>query len=227
MSPSAVIGFLLMQRLANLETLGRFDTKIASIASVPFFAVASGSVVLLVMSVPAGRDVGIASAIGSSLRHLVPLAVAVFLTWTGTWIGMLLLVVPGIILSVRLAMTIPVLMVEEIGPLEALKRSWALSRAHQLAIFGAFLPVWLVSGSLAIGAVLPFLDLSAGSVGNPFRNLSTASIALTSALSWCASTIGVVLLTILETVFYAQIAEQNHTEVFGQVAIPESDPGTV
>ena len=52
-------------------------------------------------------------------------------------------------------------------------------------------------------------------------------VYITSALSWCASTIGVVLLTILETVFYAQIAEQNHTEVFGQVAIPESDPGTV
>jgi hypothetical protein len=227
MFPSAVIGFLLMQRLANLETLGRFDTKITSIASVPFFAVASGSVVLLVMSVPAGRDVGIASSIGSSLRHLVPLAVALSLAWTVTWIGMLLLVVPGIILSVRLAVTIPVLMVEEIGPLEALKRSWALSRTHQLPIFGALLPIWLLSGSLAMGAVLPFLDLSAGSVGNPFRNLATASIALTSALSWCASTIGVVLLTILETVFYAQIAEQNHTEVFGQVAIPESDPGTV
>jgi hypothetical protein len=33
--------------------------------------------------------------------------------------------------------------------------------------------------------VLPFLDLSSGSVGNPFRNLATASIALTNALSWC------------------------------------------
>ncbi len=118
-------------------------------------------------------------------------------------------------------------MVEEIWPLEALKRSWALSRAHQLAIFGGLLPIWLLSGSLAIGAVLPFLDLSSRSVDNPFRNLATASIALTSALSWCASTIGVVLLTTLETVVYAQIAEQNHTEVFGQVAIPESDPGTV
>jgi hypothetical protein len=225
MLPSAVIGFPLMQRRANLETLGYFDTDIGSIVSIPFFAIAGGSVVVLVMGLLGGREIGIASSIGGSLRRLVPLVIATFLTWTAIRIGSLLLVVPGIILSVRLAVTIPVLLVEEIGPLEALRRAWTLSRAHQLAIFGGFLAVWLVAGSLAIGAVFPFLDLAAGSNGNPFRSLSTGSIVLTSALSWCAATIGAVLQASLATVFYVQITEQGHAEALGQVAAAESQPG--
>ena len=224
MLPSAVIGFLRMQRLANLETLGYFDTDIGSFASIPFFAIACGSVALLVMGLLGGREVGIAPSIRGSLRHLVPLVIATFLIWTATRIGFLLLVVPGIILTLRLAVTIPVLMVEEIGPLEALRRAWTLSRAHQLAIFGGFLVVWLVAGLLLIGAVFPFLDLAAGSNGNPFHNLSMESIALTSALSWCAATIGAVLQATLATVLYVQITEQGHAEALGQVATAESQP---
>lgn len=227
MLPSAVIGFPLMQRRANLETLGYFDTNIGSIVSIPFFAIASGSVVVLVMGLLGGREIGIASSIGGSLRRLVPLVIATFLISTATRIGFLLLVVPGIILSIRLAVTIPVLMVEEIGPLEALRRAWTLSRAHQLAIFGGFVVVWLLAGLLAIGAAFPFLDLAAGLDGNPFHSLSTGSIVLTSALSWCAATIGAVLQASLATVFYVQITEQGHAEALGQVAAAESQPGTV
>lgn len=188
--------------------MGYFDTDIALLVSTPFYAVASGSVVLLVMGVLGGREVGIASAIRGSLRHLVPLVIATFLIWTATRIGFLLLVVPGILLSIRLAVTVPVLMVEEVGPLEALRRAWTLSRAHQLAIFGGVAVVWLVAGALVIGAVFPFLDWAAGRNGNPFHGLSMGSIALTSALSWCATTITTVLLATLATVLYVQITEQ-------------------
>jgi hypothetical protein len=212
MFPSAIISFLLMRRRAGLETLGRFDTNIDWVVTAPFIAAASGATVLLAMGALAGRELGIASSIAGSLRRLVSLVIAVVLIWTVTWIGFLLLVVPGVILSVRLAVAMPVLMVEGVGPLEALRRAWALSGAHQLAIFGALLPVWLVVCGLPIAAVLPFLDFGADWSGNPIHGLSTASIALMSGLSWCTSTIATVLHTTLATVFYTQIREQDRAE---------------
>jgi hypothetical protein len=186
--------------------LSRFETTVGWVVSAPFIAGASGATVLLAMGVLAGREVGIAG----SLRRLIVLIAAVLLIWTVTWIGFLLLVVPGIILSVRLAVAIPVLVVEEVGPLEALRRAWNLSGDHQLAIFGAFLPVWLVAWSLSIGAALSFLDFAA--TGNAFHGLSTAPIVLMSGLSWCTSTISTVLHATLATVFYTQIADHDASE---------------
>ncbi len=226
MLPIGVIGFLRMQRLANLETLGYFDTNIGLIASIPFVAVAGGSVVLLVMGVLGRREIGIATSIAVSLRRLPSLILAVSLIWIVRSAGFLLLVVPGIILQVRLCVTVPALMVEAVGPIEALRRAWTLSRPHQLAIFVAGVFVWLLVGPLMIGAVLPFVDFSAGSDGNPFHGLSAASIALASTLSWLATTIATVLSATLATVLYAQITEQGHAEALGQVAAAES-PGTV
>lgn len=61
-----------------------------------------------------------------------------------TWVGFWLLVVPEVLLSIRFAVTVPVLMVEKRGPTEALKASWARTREYQLTIFYAFVPVGLV-----------------------------------------------------------------------------------
>ena len=207
MFPATIIGFFLMNRLTNLETLGYFDSNISSLASVPFSAIAAGSVVLLVMGALGRREVGIAASLASSFRRLPSLIVAVALIWIVTSIGFLLLVVPGIILSVRLHVTVPALMVEEIGPLEALRRAWTLSRAHQLVIFFSGLVVWLIVLPLLVSAVLPFIDLSVGPEGNPFRDLSTGSIALASTWSWCAATVATVLPAALATVLYVQITE--------------------
>lgn len=219
--PTAVIGFFLLGRLTKLETLGYMDTNIGTLASIPFSAIAAGTVVLLVMDALRLREEDIASSFSSSFRRLPSLIAATALIWIATSIGFLLLVVPGIILSIRLYLTVPALMVEEIGPLEALRRAWTLSRTHQLAIFFAGFIVWLIVFPLVISPMLPFIDFSSTSRGNPFHDLPTQSIALASALAWCGTTVAAVLPSTLATVLYVQTTDAGPIdETFSSPAAP-------
>ena len=54
-------------------------------------------------------------------------------------VGMLLLVVPGIVLAVAWCTAIPAVVVERMGPVAALRRSFALTRGQRWAVFAGFL----------------------------------------------------------------------------------------
>jgi hypothetical protein len=205
MLPAAVLNYYWMRRLSTLETLGPFDTSVDDVALLPFWAAALGAGVLLAAGVLSRHDVGFAESIAGALRRLVPLVVAVAMIRFAVVVGLLLLVVPGVLLGIRLGLTAPVLMIERLGPLQALKRSWNLTRDHQLTVFCAFIPVWLLSLGAMVGAVVPLQDTMDIQAQNPLQDLTPFTGALTCTYSWFSVTISSVLFAALESVLYVQL----------------------
>ncbi len=128
------------------------------------------------------------AALATALAVLPVYLVAVFLSAVPTGIG-LLLIVPGLYLLARLFLIVPVAVVERLGPLAILQRSWALTAGHGgaimlflvlavLFIFGAGV---LISG---IGAALGSLLTVAG-----LKPVGLFVAALLSALASCGFSI--------------------------------------
>lgn len=70
-------------------------------------------------------------------------------------IGALFLVIPGIYLSVRFQLVTATIMLEDCGPIEALQRSFSLTKGHAWTIFGVTVLIGIASILLgAVGAVL-------------------------------------------------------------------------
>lgn len=80
----------------------------------------------------------------------------------------LLLMVPMFIIGIRMLMLVPILAVEQQGPLEALRRAWALSRRHFLRFLGVFATVMMLTVVLALvqmfalGSLFRLLALAVG-----------------------------------------------------------------
>lgn len=65
------------------------------------------------------------------------------LVYVGIYVAMFLILVPGMILSVAWCIATPVLIVEGLGPVQALGRSAKLTRGNRWPIFGVMAVVWI------------------------------------------------------------------------------------
>ena len=105
-------------------------------------------------------------------------------------IGFVLVIVPGIFLAVSLAVVWEALIIEGIGPMESIKRSWRLVAGERWRVFGAGLLVIIIAIivfgilSAVIWFILsPVLGMSGGMAGYLVQQVSTLlSIPLTAAL---------------------------------------------
>lgn len=103
-----------------------------------------------------GAAPGINESYRWGLGKIPKLAVAAFLAWILTLIGLVLLVIPGIIVSLGFAVVAPVAIFEKGSAVKALRRSWQLTRGHRWNILGASivlgLVIWVITAA-ATGAV--------------------------------------------------------------------------
>jgi hypothetical protein len=205
--PAAVVYFFWMRWLSGLETIGPIQENSGTIVWIPFSAAALGAGVSLAAGALAGRKVGFMESMTDASRRLVPLIVAFAVVRLATWVGGWLLVVPGVLLAIRFALTVPVLMLEERGPLEALKVSWARTREYQLTIFYAFVPVGLVLVVTALVRMVLWTNVVAPPASNSWVGVSVTATAVLCALTWGAATLATVLLAAVESVVYLQVRE--------------------
>ncbi|MEO7654804.1 MAG: glycerophosphoryl diester phosphodiesterase membrane domain-containing protein [Sphingomicrobium sp.] len=107
-------------------------------------------------------------------------------------------------LSVRFLMAMPVASAEAVGPIEILKRSWALTDGHWLKLF-LFLILFIFSAILLIGAV----SLVAGSlILLAFKAIEPMSIAalIGALIEGALSGIFSVVFTLMLTRMYVQLS---------------------
>lgn len=78
-----------------------------------------------------GRDVW-----RSAFSRLLPAIAVAFATGIATLFGLVLLVVPGIIVSLGFAFSEQAVMIEGLSPKAAMKRSWELTKGYRGKIFG-------------------------------------------------------------------------------------------
>jgi hypothetical protein len=92
-----------------------------------------------------GLPAPIGDAVRTGLAHLFPVLGVVILLVVGAGVGFLTLIVPGIILLMRWSVAVPACVVEGLGPMASLGRSFTLTKGHGWQIFGISLLIWIAS----------------------------------------------------------------------------------
>jgi uncharacterized membrane protein len=132
-------------------------------------SIATAATVFVVSESYLGRTIAAGEALGRSTPYLGRLIVSSLLFGLLVGLGVLLLVVPGIILTVGLALTWPALVLESAPSASAaLERSWGLTKGYRWKIFGLLTVffVLLLLPTLAIGGLVGLVTVFAGSRGS-------------------------------------------------------------
>lgn len=143
--------------------------------------VASAVVIVMAKDALAGRDPSTGAALGAVMGRLGDVVIASVLAMVAVGIGMLLLVLPGLVAAFFLVFTLPAVLLDGAGAVEAIKRSIAVVKDNVGAAAGlvvgwivvavivgiaskilAFVPVigWLASGVL-FGAAVAYMSIVA------------------------------------------------------------------
>ncbi len=103
------------------------------------------------------------SAMNTGIRRIVPIIAATIVAGVLIAIGFLLVIIPGIFLAVSLAVVWEALIIEDVGPMESIKRSWRLVAGERWRVFGAgFLVIVLSAIFFGIVSAVVWLILSTG-----------------------------------------------------------------
>jgi hypothetical protein len=140
------------------------------IIAIPLLIVATvaqvGGITYSAVQQLAGRPVRFGAMFSASFKRFFPLLGAGILAVLIIWGGFLLLIVPGVIFACALAPAIPAVMAERLGPVEAIRRSWALTRGHRASILLAALVLFLIQFGInlvaAVLGIVPILGQLAG-----------------------------------------------------------------
>ena len=117
---------------------------------------------------------------------LLPYLAAVLIITPATTLGLVLLVIPGLYLFARMLLVGPVIMIEGLGPVAALRRSWTMTAAHGGAI------LWFLV--LAILFVLGASVMASG-IGAALGVVMTA-VGLKTVGGFAAALVGAVISTL-------------------------------
>jgi hypothetical protein len=119
----------------------------------------AGWVALVLFAHARDRNITPLQAVVTSLRRLLPLVAATILVLTICTTGLLLLVVPGLIWLAALMPLLPIVMVERLGPEEAIRESFAMTKGHRMPILvgGLATLVLAVLFVLALGFGMGFV----------------------------------------------------------------------
>lgn len=123
-----------------------------------------------------GERVSIGRTYQYALRRLPAILWITILTSIVTLIGFILLIIPGIIAFVRLALAPPVVVVEDVRGTKAIGRSWRLTKGHFWRLLGLLILSGLIAGVGALIITIPteIIALSLGVGGWPVSALGSA-----------------------------------------------------
>ncbi|MDE0139775.1 MAG: hypothetical protein OXM57_03825 [bacterium] len=130
------------------------------------------------------------SAMSAAIRRIVAIIAATIVAGILLAIGFVLLIIPGIFVLVSLAVVWEALIIEGIGPMESIKRSWRLVSGERWRVFGAGVLV-IVLMAIVVGVISAVIALilsaglgvSGGMTGYLVQQVaSLLSIPLTAAL---------------------------------------------
>jgi hypothetical protein len=173
----AYVPLLIVDVIANAYP----DATVVGRLIVPFVQIVVGSIstatcLFGAYQIMRGRPFTIGESLMVALRRFWPVVGTSILSGLYVGVGMLLLIVPGIIISCAIYVALPVCVIERVAPVTSLKRSRALTKGHRWQIFGLFLIV-LVAFVL-IGFLIGFLV----GLGAAFLAGTTAGVKLVAML---------------------------------------------
>jgi hypothetical protein len=111
------------------------------------------------------RPVRLAESLNVGLRRFLPIVGFAFVAFFLIWLGLILLIIPGLILYTMWFVGLPACVIERLGPWTSLRRSRELTKGHRWKLFGLALLLIVTSlgGSLIqfglIGVASPVFGL--------------------------------------------------------------------
>jgi hypothetical protein len=158
---------------------------------VPLYAVTQGALSALAADAYRAGEARLADALRLAIRRVGPAIVAMVLVGAIFAVGLVLLVVPGVYLFARLASAFPSVVLEDLGPVEALRRAWARAEGrvgHSL-------------GTLALTFLLYFVVLMGATVIGGAAALAAGKYALL-AVSAVVTVLVAPMVPIVTTLLY-------------------------
>ena len=153
------------------------------------FSLVTGAIISAAAAASAGPEPSVRRSYHFGVTRIGSLALVIFLLWLAVAAGFTLLILPGLYVGVRLAMSIPALVVEDRRGTKALSHSWALVDGHWWHTFVTiFLTGLLIRvANIAINGIVGWF-IESGWFAQMIAQ--AASIALTTPL---AALVGVLL----------------------------------
>jgi hypothetical protein len=153
----------------SLELLGGYGGLVGTLLSAVVGAVLTGMLVVVVSEDVVGRRVTVGQVWARVRPRTGALLVAAAIAGLLPYVGLIFLVVPGVILWGAWALTTPALVLEGLGPLRALRRSWQLAwpsfprvwSIRTLSELLAMVMQYLVAVPFAVGGTLVAFALGA------------------------------------------------------------------
>lgn len=140
-------------------------------------------------------------SLGYAARHFAPLLWLAIVAGIALGVGYLLLLLPGVFLTVAWSVAVPVLVFEASPVFGALTRSWELVKFNW----------WRVFGALLVGLVIVFgISFAVGAILGTIASSSSLAVVLTlSSLSRAiAAILGYPLVAAISVVIYASLRSQ-------------------
>ena len=129
---------------------------VAALAGLLMYLVLTGAITRAVAAEVAGEDPGLEQSYRFGFHRLASVLLVSVLVGLATLAGLILLVIPGIYIGVRLAVSIEALVVEGRRGTGAMGRSWELVGGHWWHAFGTLLVAGLLTGLVNTLLTSPF-----------------------------------------------------------------------
>jgi hypothetical protein len=129
---------------------------VAAVAGVLMYLVLTGAITRAVAAEVAGQDPGLEQSYRFGFYRLGSVLLVSVLVGLATLAGLILLVIPGIYIGVRLAVSIEALVVEGRRGTGSMGRSWELVGGHWWHAFGTLLVAGLLTGLVNTLITAPF-----------------------------------------------------------------------
>jgi len=200
---------LLMLRLALLEwepSITFFWRFLAGLALIPVYlvisSIAQGASIVAISDVHMGRSASIESAYAHVMKCVIDIFIASILVGIGIVFGCILFIVPGILLYLAWSLSAPVIVIEKLGPLDALPRSSKLTKGSRGRIFVVLLLALVFAWIVASIFQLPILYLAGVSrLLNP-RAIPTWINALMQIANFLSTTLATPISAIAISLIY-------------------------
>lgn len=145
------VPYLLIQTAAAFHLTAAFtEGSILLLGFLLGFAVVPllhGTMYIIVFTVLNGETVYLKEVLGRALRSYFPLLGGFFLIWIVSTLGLVLLLVPGFMLMISFSVTGAACAIEQLGPLESMKRSRQLVEGARWKILGLLI-LFIVAAAL-------------------------------------------------------------------------------
>jgi hypothetical protein len=146
----------------------------------------------------------VGQAITMALGMFLPMLLAAILSGIATFVGFIFLIVPGIYLAIKFSLTGPALVAEGIrSPIDALKRSWELTKGNSLYIFAFFLIIGIVG--LIVMGVSSAIFTAIFTMVLP----DSASLLVSAIISGILQTIFNIVILFIGIAIYRQLSASN------------------